>query len=323
MLEEIAALAAAVDEEERFPEESLKALTREGFTAPGDTAEAVKVISDTARVCGSTAACLAAIFAAGAGVSGIEGAEAAAKSAARGKPVSVCSGELKVGTYSGECTLSGRLLRAPFVGFAQHYVVILTAEDAPREAFLVSGGAKGLKAGTQDEKLGLRGLVTGALYFENTPALPLGVNAAREAERCRWLYMAAVASGLLLGGIDEAISHAYRRVQFGKRISQFENTRFVLSRLITEARAAEVLLEKAADLRDAGGDWTTDAAMAKLACTDAACRGIRQCVQIMSGRGYSRDLSEEVKLRDAKTAEVFFGTPDSLMNFVADMSGIN
>jgi alkylation response protein AidB-like acyl-CoA dehydrogenase len=246
-------------------------------------------------------------------------AEAVLAAAAAGKPVSVCMGELSVDKAGG---LSGGLHRAPFAGFAAYYIVINTAGDTPA-AFLAMDGAAGLKAGARDEKLGLRGLLTGELFLENTPAVALGADAAAEAEHCRWLYMAAVASGLLLGGIDEAAFHAYRRVQFGKRITEFENTRFVLAQTIAEARAAQALLEKAAGLRDEGGDWAADAAMAKLYCTDAACRGLRKCVQVMSGRGYVRDFPEEVKLRDAKTAEVFFGAADTLKSFIADKNGVN
>ena len=136
--------------------------------------------------------------------------------------------------------------------------------------------------------------------------------------------MAALSAGLALSGANEAREHAYRRVQFKRRITEFENTRLALADCFTAAEAGRAMLEKcahAAGNRDPR--FAELAAMAKLYCCRSAVDSLRRCVQVMSGSGYMRDFPVEVKYRDAKTAEVFFAEPSELGFFIADCRGVN
>ena len=80
--------------------------------------------------------------------------------------------------------------------------------------------------------------------------------------------------------------------------------------MATEIEAARLLTWRAAATKDAGGNYATQAAMAKLFASDSAMRATIQCVQIHGGYGYMRETGVERLMRDAKITQIYEGTSE-------------
>ena len=122
--------------------------------------------------------------------------------------------------------------------------------------------------------------------------------------------IAAQAVGLAQGAIDEAVKYTSERVQFGKKISQFQNTQFTLADMQTRTDAARLLMLRAADDEEKGRPYTLSAAMAKLFAAETASYVTNRAVQLFGGYGYTRDFPVERMMRDAKITGIYEGTSE-------------
>ncbi|MEK6302991.1 MAG: acyl-CoA dehydrogenase family protein [Acidobacteriota bacterium] len=121
----------------------------------------------------------------------------------------------------------------------------------------------------------------------------------------------AAACGLAWRALDEAISYAKRRVQFGKPIAEYQATQMKLAEMATELDAARLLVYRAAWKKDSGADRVTlEAAMAKLFATEAAQRIIDASVQIHGGTGVVRGSVVEHLYRDVRALRIYEGTSE-------------
>ena len=122
--------------------------------------------------------------------------------------------------------------------------------------------------------------------------------------------IAAQALGLGEGAVEEVIKYTHERVQFGRRISQFQNTQFQIADMHTRMEAAKYLVYSAACKKNAHEPYSVDAAMAKLFAAEAASDVTRRAVQLFGGYGYTRDYPVERMMRDAKITEIYEGTSE-------------
>jgi acyl-CoA dehydrogenase len=121
----------------------------------------------------------------------------------------------------------------------------------------------------------------------------------------------AAACGLAWRALDEGISYAKRRVQFGKPIAEYQATQMKLAEMATELDAARLLVYRAAWKKDSGADRVTlEAAMAKLFATEAAQRIIDASVQIHGGTGVVRGSVVEHLYRDVRALRIYEGTSE-------------
>ncbi|MFD8148474.1 acyl-CoA dehydrogenase family protein [Streptomyces sp. NPDC059708] len=204
-------------------------------------------------------------------------------------------------------------------GVADFYTV-LARTGAPGAkgitAFLVPGDAEGLTAAVPEKKMGMKGSPTAQLHFDGVrvpDARRIGEEgqgftialAALDAGR---LGIAACAIGVAQAALDEAVSYALGRHQFGHPIADFQGLRFMLADMATKIEAGRALYLAAARLRDAGKPFSRQAAMAKLFCTDAAMAVTTDAVQILGGYGYTADFPVERLMREAKVLQIVEGT---------------
>lgn len=112
------------------------------------------------------------------------------------------------------------------------------------------------------------------------------------------------------------------RVQFGQRLSQMQNTQFVLAGLQTKVDAARLLVWRAAELRDGGQPFGKEAAMAKLFASETANEVTRACVQLFGGYGYTRAYPIERMMRDAKITEIYEGTSEAQKIVISRAIGV-
>jgi len=174
----------------------------------------------------------------------------------------------------------------------------------------------GFSIGKVEEKMGIRASGTAELVFENAevPAENLlgnpgegfrqmlsGLDAGR-------IGVAAQAVGIGRAALDDSLSYAKERMQFGKSISSFQAIQWKLSDMATELDAAELLVLRAAWLKDNGFDYEKESAMAKMYASDIAMRAAVEGVQIFGGYGYCEEYPAERHMRDAKICQIYEGT---------------
>ncbi|MFG3163263.1 acyl-CoA dehydrogenase family protein [Streptomyces sp. NPDC048232] len=204
-------------------------------------------------------------------------------------------------------------------GVADFYTVMArTGEDGPRgiTAFLVPGDAEGLSAAVPEKKMGLKGSPTAQIHLDGVRVPDdrrigdegQGFAIALSALDSGRLGIAACAVGVAQAALDEAVSYAAERRQFGKPISDFQGLRFMLADMATRIEAGRALYLTAARLRDAGRPFAKQAAMAKLYCTDAAMQVTTDAVQVLGGYGYTADFPAERYMREAKVLQIVEGT---------------
>ncbi|MGB4036921.1 MAG: acyl-CoA dehydrogenase family protein, partial [Bacillota bacterium] len=103
--------------------------------------------------------------------------------------------------------------------------------------------------------------------------------------------------------------YASTRVQFGKRIGEFQAVEHMLADMATQVEAARSLVYSVARMIDAGEPNVTKASsMAKLFASDVAMKVTCDAVQIFGGYGYMRDYPVEKMMRDAKITQIYEGT---------------
>ncbi len=120
----------------------------------------------------------------------------------------------------------------------------------------------------------------------------------------------AAALGFGRRALDESLSYAKRRVQFGKPLVEFQAIQFKLADMYTQLEAAALLIGKAAYLKDSGRRVTREAAVAKLFATEAAQRAIDECVQIHGGGGLVHGSIPERLYRDIRAMRIYEGTSE-------------
>jgi alkylation response protein AidB-like acyl-CoA dehydrogenase len=201
--------------------------------------------------------------------------------------------------------------------------VILAVTDKARgkdgvTAFVVPSGTKGLSVGRTLHKLGMRSSDTAELVLEDLAVGPdavLGQVNSGFRDTMKNLAggrisIAALATGIGLGAMEEALSYARERIQFGRPIAEFQAIQWMFADMATELSAARLLTLRAAARKDAGQPYAREAAMAKLFASEAAMRGTIKAVQVFGGYGYTREYPAERYMRDAKLCEIGEGTSE-------------
>ena len=122
------------------------------------------------------------------------------------------------------------------------------------------------------------------------------------------LGIAACSVGLAQAAFDAAVGFARERAQFGRPIIEFQGLQFMLADMATQVEAARRLYREAGRLRDAGGDHTVAASMAKLFASDTAMRVTTDAVQVHGGYGYMQEYPVERYMREAKALQIVEGT---------------
>ncbi|RNL70371.1 acyl-CoA dehydrogenase family protein [Streptomyces sp. I6] len=204
-------------------------------------------------------------------------------------------------------------------GIADFYTVLArTGGEGARgiSAFLVPGDAEGLSAAAPEKKMGMKGSPTAQLHFDGVRVPDSrrigdegqGFAIALSALDSGRLGIAACAIGVAQAALDESLSYATGRRQFGRPIADFQGLRFMLADMATKVEAGRALYLAAARLRDRGLPFSKEAAMAKLFCTDTAMQVATDAVQVLGGYGYTADFPVERLMREAKVLQIVEGT---------------
>ena len=209
-----------------------------------------------------------------------------------------------------------------------HAVFVRTAPGKGHEGIsclAVEADTKGVVAGKREEKMGMHGSDTSELVFEDA-RVPRENLLGAEGDGWRLAMstlnmsrpaIGAMAVGIAQGALDCAVGYSKERVQFGRRIGDFQAIQFMLAEMAMQIEAARSLVYRTAVLlnesgtRGDGGNVESEgrlSAMAKCFASDMAMQVTSDAVQVLGGYGYLRDFPVERMMRDAKITQIFEGT---------------
>lgn len=204
-----------------------------------------------------------------------------------------------------------------------HVYVIFAMTDKSQgvkgiTAFIIEKDTPGFSIGKKEKKMGIRGSATCELIFENciVPKENLlgkvsgGFGIAMKTLDGGRVGIASQALGIAQGAMDETVKYIKERKQFGKPLSAFQNTAFQMADLETRVEAARLLVRSAAFKKDSGAPYSVDAAMAKLYASETAMEVTSKAIQFHGGYGYTREYPVERMMRDAKITEIYEGTSE-------------
>jgi alkylation response protein AidB-like acyl-CoA dehydrogenase len=201
--------------------------------------------------------------------------------------------------------------------------IVLFARTDPTTAgargiscFLVDGDD--VRVTREEEKLGLNSSTTSDIVLENALVgrerllheEGRGFRVAMSTLDGGRIGIAAQALGIAQAAYDAARSYAQERVQFGRRIADFQAIQWKLADMATEIDAARLLTYRAAWRKQEGRPHTAEGAKAKLFASEMARRQTAEAIQILGGYGYTREFPVERYYRDAKITEIYEGTSE-------------
>ena len=353
-------IAAELDEQERFPEELIPQLGETGLLgipvaeeyggAGADNMSYVLAVEEVSKACASTGVTISAHTSLCCWPIEAFGTEEQKQKylvpLAKGEKIGAFGlTEPSAGTDSSmqqttavldgdEYVLNGTKVFITNAGYADIYVVIAMTDKSKGNkgisAFIVEKGTPGFSVGKKERKMGIRGSATCDLIFENC-RIPKenilgkegqGFKIAMQTLDGGRIGIASQALGLGEGAVEEAIKYTKERVQFGKRISQFQNTQFQLADMHTRMQAAQYVVYAAAMKKQNHEPYSMDAAMAKLFAAEAASDVTRRAVQLFGGYGYTREYPVERMMRDAKITEIYEGTSEVQRMVISSHLGV-
>jgi alkylation response protein AidB-like acyl-CoA dehydrogenase len=342
---EIVHHAADCDENERFPEEALKALNQSGFNAVhipeaygGQGADAVAtciVIEEVARGCCSSSL-IPAVNKLGTMGLILAGAEDLKQQVlpdiANGALASYALSEREAGSDTASMRtratadgdgwiINGTKAWITNGGQSAWYTVMAVTDPDKRangvSAFMVHKDDDGFTVGPKERKMGIKGSPTTELYFENC-RIPgdriigepgTGLKTALTTLDHTRPTVGAQAVGVAQGALDAAIAYTKERRQFGKQIASFQAIQFELAQMAMKIEAARLLVYTAAARAQRGEHGLGFiSAAAKCFASDTAMEVTESAVQLFGGAGYTRDFPVERMMRDAKITQIYEGT---------------
>lgn len=358
---EVAPIAAEIDENERFPEETWHKLADMGMMGvpfPEEYGGAglsyvtyIAVCEELARHCATTSVMVSAHsslccwpiseygteeqkkkyltpLASGEKLGGFALTEpGAGTDAASQKTTAVDKGD--------HWLLNGSKIFITNGLYAEIYVIMaMTDKSAGTKgisAFIVEKGTPGFSFGTKEKKMGIRGSSTYELVFEDCKIpkenllgqIGKGFKVAMTTLDGGRIGIGAQALGIAQAAIDECIKYVTQREQFGRRISQFQNTQFELADMQTKVDASRLLIYRAAKAKEDHESYSNYAAMGKLMASEVASDVARRCLQLVGGCGYTREYPFERFMRDAKITEIYEGTSEVQKMVISASMGVN
>jgi len=218
--------------------------------------------------------------------------------------------------------LNGNKIFITNAEYAHVYVVFAMTDKSQGTrgitAFIVEKGTPGFSIGKKELKMGIRGSATCELIFENciVPKENLlgrvggGFKIAMKTLDGGRIGIASQALGIAQGAMDETVKYTKERKQFGRSIAQFQNTQFQLADLQCRIQASRLLVRLASWKKDMKMPYTMESAQAKLYCAETAMDMTTKAVQFHGGYGYTREYPVERMMRDAKITEIYEGTSE-------------
>ena len=343
---EVAPYAAEVDEQGRYPVEARDALVKAGFHAViipeeyggqgADKLASVIVIEEVARVCASSSLIPTVN---GLGLTPI--LLSASDDLKRQVLPSIAAGEQMISYALSEreagsdaasmrtrarrdgdtWVLNGTKCWITNAGESRWYTVMAVTDPEKKangiSAFVVHADDPGFEVGPKERKLGINGVPTREIYFQDCTipadriigAEGTGFKTALATLDHTRPTIGAQAVGIAQGALDTAIAYVKERKQFGKYLAEFQGLQFMLADMAMKVEAARQLVYVAASRAERGErDLGFISSAAKCLASDTAMQVTTDAVQLLGGAGYTKDFPVERMMRDAKITQIYEGT---------------
>ena len=345
---EVEPLAADIDAEHRFPEETVEKMAQYGLLgvpfptqyggAGGDHISYAITVEELSKKCASTGVicsahtslCCWPIFNWGTEEQKrkylpdlLSGKKLGAFGLTEPNAGTDASGQQTRAVDGGDCwILDGAKVFITNGGYADVFVVMAMTDKSKGNhgisSFIVEKGDPGFSIGKTEDKMGICASSTTELIFQGCKIpkdrllgeIGDGFKVAMSTLDGGRIGIASQALGIAQGALDVTIEYMKARKQFGKSLSKFQALQFVVADLETQIQAARLLVYRAADMKDKHLPYGPAAAMAKLFAAETAMHVTTKCVQLHGGYGYTKDYPVERMMRDAKITEIYEGTSE-------------
>ncbi|MBW1731655.1 MAG: acyl-CoA dehydrogenase family protein [Deltaproteobacteria bacterium] len=347
-LNEFAPRAAEIDQKEEFPWENKKVLEENGLLgiqvpeeyggAGAGMLSLAIVIEEVARVCASTSVILTTqALATDPLIIGGDHTQKLKwlKPMAEGSVLGACaitepaagSDVTSINTTavrkSGGYLINGTKIFITNGGVSDIITVVAYTDKAKGHKgismFVVPKGTPGFSVGKEEKKLGIRGSDTRELIFEDcfVPEENIlgnpgdGFKILMKTFNYTRPGVAAQALGIAQGAMDEVLKYCKERIQFGKRITDFQGVQWVIAEMALRIELARTMIYRVCstiDKEPESRDIPRLASMAKWYASDTAMQITTDAVQLFGGYGYSREYPVERMMRDAKITQIYEGT---------------
>lgn len=234
-----------------------------------------------------------------------------------------------------EWVLNGQKIFISSAEYANVVVVwAVTNKNTPKgkgiSAFVVEQGTPGYIVGADEKKMGQKGSSTNQLIFDNCRipkknllgSLDDGFRIALMELAGGRIGIGSQSIGIGRAAMDFAVDYAKNREQFGQPISGFQAIQFMIADAYTELEAAQLLVLRAAFLKETGKSFTREASMGKVLASEAANRACYKAIQMLGGYGYTADYPVERLARDVRVTTLYEGTSEIQRLVIArDLTG--
>ncbi len=216
--------------------------------------------------------------------------------------------------------LNGSKMWISLSDLADNFLVFASLDRSQKHksltAFVVERGMDGFTTGTIHGKLGVRAGNTGEMSFDNV-RVPSANRIGEEGEGFK-IAMSAIdqgrftvgagAMGLARAALDASVRYANERHTFGVPIGKHQLVQQMIANQVAGLEASELLVYKAAELKNRGVRNTKETSLAKWYATEAALKAADDAVQIYGSYGFSNDYPVERMLRNARGSTIYEGT---------------
>lgn len=222
-------------------------------------------------------------------------------------------------------------------GFLADLVIVVartSTDDSDRRAGLtllvVEDGTPGFTRGRMLDKIGLKSQDTTELSFADV-RVPVANRLGEEGAAFGYLghnlpqERLAIAVGSVAqarAALDTTIEYVTQRTAFGKKVSDFQNTKFELAAVAAEVEAAQALLDRAIEAHAVRELTAVDAATTKLFCTEVQARAVDRCLQLFGGYGYITEYPIARMYADARVARIYGGSSEVMKSIISKSLGL-
>ncbi len=347
--QEIAPIAAQIDENMTFPEENVKKMAELGLLgipfpeeyggAGMDTLSYTLAVEELAKVCASHGLTVAAHISLGTYPVFLYGNDAQKKKylpkLASGESLSAfcltepgCGSDVKgIKSYAekvdGGYKLNGSKAFITNAGYSDTFIVFAVTKrgengDNRLSTFILEKGMAGINIGEKENKMGWRASDTRQLHFDDVfiPEENLlgqedaGFKQAMHILNGGRISIGALSLGIAEGALQEAVKYAGERKQFGKAIGELQAIQQKIADMATRVHASRLMVYESSILKDSGKDCLLQASMAKLFASETATWVAKEAIQIHGGYGFVKEYPVERFYRDAKGCEIGEGTSE-------------
>jgi acyl-CoA dehydrogenase len=191
---------------------------------------------------------------------------------------------------------------------------------------IVPTDTPGFRRGRVLDKIGMKGQDTCELFFDDVRIPATNLLGATEGEGFVQLMLQLPQERLIVAlgcvaamefAYAETISYVHTRTAFGRPVFGFQNTKFTMAEVATEARVARSFIDECIELHIKGELDIPTVAMAKYWCSERAMKVVDKCVQMHGGYGYMEEYPIARAFTDLRVQQIYAGTTEIMKEIIS------